>query len=646
MAGPEVVGFQLSVDMKGLTAQLASIPGITKASATAMVKELRDSYRAAEKASKGLADNVKRDMEVVKTSTGAAKAGALNLGNQLSDIAIQLESGTPIGRIMLQQGTQVADALAMMGFGFTRLLAVIAPVGLAIGALAVVYSKLVDEQARAEKGMAAAAAEATTLADALGRVKSAQNKLNDELALAEGTVTEAQLAQRDAVVGILEEYEPLISQRREALALAKDELANLNQTIAAEKERTGQDELRADIAEELYGKRDRLESQIRRETAELENLTGAQDQSINSAVQTIAATERATEATERRRKAEEELRKEQERHERILRQMQESQATETARLKGISDGHNELTAAAEASARARMSEEERIQAELMDTREHYAQVAAAMLMASDEAMRPGIIEDRISAEVEATVTAYARIREIRAKEDAAREAEAQREIERQKEIQRAAVAAVQSSLDVMTDGFEELYDNRADIVSRLEEQLDRSEEYLTDAQREELEKRIEDQRAAARKAFEVAKAFKIAQAVIATYAAANEALASAPFPLNLVNAGLVTAAGLVNVATIASQQPAFHRGGMVDEVPINALRGEAVLSRQGRAMIGDETINRANAGASSGGSGATVVYQVYDRRILDRVTMATIKAGGKLDGYLRTQRSAPYGHRS
>jgi hypothetical protein len=62
-------------------------------------------------------------------------------------------------------------------------------------------------------------------------------------------------------------------------------------------------------------------------------------------------------------------------------------------------------------------------------------------------------------------------------------------------------------------------------------------------------------------------------------------------------------------------------------------------------MIGDDTINKANAGAG-GGSGATVVYQVYDRRVLDRVTVATIKAGGKLDGYLRTQRSAPYGHRS
>ena len=365
-----------------------------------------------------------------------------------------------------------------------------------------------------------------------------------------------------------------------------------------------------------------------------------------TAIATIQATDAATDAADRRADAERALREEMERQRRLVeagfRDQQALADIDRARTAGV----QQLMAVTNDAETSMLGDVDRVTAALeaqLATIRAVTAETAAMGRTPEEA---GLISATgLEAEVAATAAAQAQIREIRAKEDAAREAEAQREIERQKEIQRAAVAAVQSSLDVMTDGFEELYDNRADIVSRLEEQLDRSEEYLTDAQREELEKRIEDQRAAARKAFEVAKAFKIAQAVIATYAAANEALASAPFPLNLVNAGLVTAAGLVNVATIASQQPAFHRGGMVDEVPINALRGEAMLSRQGRAMLGDDTINKANAGAG-GTSGGTVVYQVYDRRILDRVTLATIEAGGKLDGYLRTQRSAPYGHRS
>lgn len=641
MAGPEVVGFQLSVDMKGLTAQLAAIPGITKTSATAMVKELRDSYRAAEKSSKDLANNVQRDMTRITTSTGAARAGAINLGNQLSDVAIQLESGTPIGRIMLQQGSQVVDALGMMGISLTRLLTIVAPIGLAVGVLAYAWSEHNEELAKAEALMATASAEATTLSEALDKVRTAQVKLDDARALAEGTATKGQLAQRDAVAAIVEQYTPLLTAREENIAALEREAEAAK---ALETAANARGAIKA--GQEQAETRERLTGAIARERAELDNLRKGQDQAIVTAIATIQATDAATDAADRRADAERALREEMERQRRLVeagfRDQQALADIDRARTAGV----QQLMAVTNDAETSMLGDVDRVTAALeaqLATIRAVTAETAAMGRTPEEA---GLISATgLEAEVAATAAAHAQIREIRAKEDAAREAEAQREMERQKEIQRAAVAAVQSSLDVMTDGFEELYDNRADIVSRLEEQLDRSEEYLTDAQREELEKRIEDQRAAARKAFEVAKAVKIAQAVIATYAAANEALASAPFPLNLVNAGLVTAAGLVNVATIASQQPAFHRGGMVDEVPINALRGEAMLSRQGRAVIGDDTINKANAGAG-GTSGGTVVYQVYDRRILDRVTVATIKAGGKLDGYLRTQRSAPYGHRS
>lgn len=645
MAGPEVVGFQLSVDMKGLTAQLASIPGITKASATAMVKELRDSYREAAKNSKSLADNVKRDMEVVKTSTGAAKAGALNLGNQLSDIAIQLESGTPIGRIMLQQGTQVADALAMMGFGFTRLLAVIAPVGLAIGALALVYSDLVEEQDRAKKSMAAAAAEATTLADALGRVKSAQNKLNDELALAEGTVTEAQLAQRDAVEAITKEYAPLIAAREENIEKLKQELAT---EIGPAQERARVLGYTLKLKGEQKELADRVAAATARETAELDNLRMGQGLAINAAVQTIAATERAAEAAELLRKAEEELRKEIARRRKEIEADFRTQQTladiDQQRVEGI----KELMSIESQAETAMLDDAGKVTAAL-ETQVAAIRARTAALVDSARSAEEGTLmgELGLRAEVAATAAAMAQIREIRAKEDKARDDEAKREKQRQQEIVQATFDAAARGMDIIGEALDGFYDARAAVVAKLEDQLARSEEYLTDSQREELEQRIEAQRTAARRAFEIAKAARIAGAIVSTYAAANEALVTGgPFPANIIAAAAVTTAGLINVAQIASQQPAFHRGGMVDEVPINALRGEAVLSRQGRAMIGDETINRANAGASSGGSGATVVYQVYDRRILDRVTMATIKAGGKLDGYLRTQRSAPYGHRS
>lgn len=641
MAGPEVVGFQLSVDMKGLTAQLAAIPGITKTSATAMVKELRDSYRAAEKSSKDLANNVQRDMTRITTSTGAARAGAINLGNQLSDVAIQLESGTPIGRIMLQQGSQVVDALGMMGISLTRLLTIVAPIGLAVGVLAYAWSEHNEELAKAEALMATASAEATTLSEALDKVRTAQVKLDDARALAEGTATKGQLAQRDAVAAIVEQYTPLLTAREENIAALEREAEAAK---ALETAANARGAIKA--GQEQAETRERLTGAIARERAELDNLRKGQDQAIVTAIATIQATDAATDAADRRADAERALREEMERQRRLVeagfRDQQALADIDRARTAGV----QQLMAVTNDAETSMLGDVDRVTAALeaqLATIRAVTAETAAMGRTPEEA---GLISATgLEAEVAATAAAQAQIREIRAKEDAAREAEAQREIERQKEIQRATVATVQSSLDVMTAGFEELYDNRADIVSRLEEQLDRSEEYLTDAQREELEKRIEDQRAAARKAFEVAKAFKIAQAVMNTWTAVSEALASAPPPLNFVSAGIVLAAGMASVGTIASTQPAFHRGGMVDEVPINALRGEAMLSRQGRAMLGDDTINKANAGAG-GTSGGTVVYQVYDRRILDRVTLATIRAGGKLDGYLRTQRSAPYGHRS
>ena len=641
MAGPEVVGFQLSVDMKGLTAQLATIPGITKTAATAMVKELRDSYRASEQASKSLANNVKKDMGEVTKATGGARAGAINLMNQMSDVAIQMEQGAPIGRIALQQGSQVVDALGMMGISFTRLLTVVAPVGLAIGALALVYSELVEEQAKAEAGMAAAAAEATALSEALDKVATSQAKLDDALSLAEGTATKGQLAQRDAVLAIREQYEPLLSARRENIAALEREAAAAQDLETAANARGS-----IKAAQEQADARERLRSRIAAERAELGNLTTAQDVAINTAVQTIAATERAEEATRELTEAEKGLQ--------IWRDLQiqwmEADYREQSALADIDKertaGIQRLMAITSEAEASQLDDVGRVTAAL---EKQLATIRAITAETADMARTPeeeaGIVERGLEAEVAATAAANAQIREIRQKEDEARDLEAKRELERQRDIQRAAVDAVQSSLDIMTQGFGDLYDNRAEIVTRLEEQLDRSEEYLTDDQRAELEKRIELQRSAARRAFEIAKAFKIGQAVINTFAGINEALASAPPPVNFISAAAVGAAGFANVAAIASTQPAFHRGGMIDEMPINALRGEAVLSRQGRAVIGDETINQANAGASVGG-GSTVIYQVYDRRILDRVAVSTIRAGGRLDGYIRAQRTTPYGHRS
>lgn len=57
---------------------------------------------------------------------------------------------------------------------------------------------------------------------------------------------------------------------------------------------------------------------------------------------------------------------------------------------------------------------------------------------------------------------------------------------------------------------------------------------------------------AQKRAFDIQKAVNIAQAIMDTYKAANEALASAPAPYNFIAMAATIAAGLVNVKAIAS----------------------------------------------------------------------------------------------
>jgi hypothetical protein len=56
-----------------------------------------------------------------------------------------------------------------------------------------------------------------------------------------------------------------------------------------------------------------------------------------------------------------------------------------------------------------------------------------------------------------------------------------------------------------------------------------------------------------KKAFEAAKAFNIANAIMNTYMAATKAMASYPFPFSLIAAGAAVAMGLAQVAQIRSQ---------------------------------------------------------------------------------------------
>ena len=101
--------------------------------------------------------------------------------------------------------------------------------------------------------------------------------------------------------------------------------------------------------------------------------------------------------------------------------------------------------------------------------------------------------------------------------------------------------------------------------------------------------------------FNIGKAAAIASGLINSYQAYTKALASLPYPANLVAAGITLASGLANVALISSQKlPGKQFGGVVegtmlgDTQPTMLEPGEFVLNRHAVSSIGVETARRIN----------------------------------------------------
>lgn len=82
--------------------------------------------------------------------------------------------------------------------------------------------------------------------------------------------------------------------------------------------------------------------------------------------------------------------------------------------------------------------------------------------------------------------------------------------------------------------------------------------------------------------FRAYQAIAISEAIVSTYTGAARALKEWPWPYSVVVAGIVTAAGMASVATIASQKPAGAAHGGLGYVPSEQTyildRGERVLS--------------------------------------------------------------------
>ena len=141
--------------------------------------------------------------------------------------------------------------------------------------------------------------------------------------------------------------------------------------------------------------------------------------------------------------------------------------------------------------------------------------------------------------------------------------------------------------------------------------------------------------------FKVAKAAGIATALINGAVAVTRALATLGPIAGPIAATGIAATTAAQVATIAAQKPAFDRGGMIqggtamaDQVTINALPGEAVLSRGAvRDLGGQSGVDRLNRGNATGQNVVMVpVYKHFGRFVQDELQRSSVLQGAMMSG--------------
>ncbi|MEY4763015.1 MAG: hypothetical protein RLZZ200_2871, partial [Pseudomonadota bacterium] len=155
--------------------------------------------------------------------------------------------------------------------------------------------------------------------------------------------------------------------------------------------------------------------------------------------------------------------------------------------------------------------------------------------------------------------------------------------------------------------------------------------YLSDA----ASKEAKQHRKTAMTLFALSKAAAIASAIVNTALAVTQALGSAPPPYSFILAAISAAAGAAEIGVIAAQQPTFHAGGMIDEVPITALRGEAVLNRQAVQNAGGPgAIEAMNSGQGASGGGGVTLFRI-GRMEAREIARTDIRANGVLPQTMR-----------
>lgn len=683
----------VSANLQGLRQQLESIPGMTAEQARLMTAELNKSIRASEKAAKQAADASKRAME--QTTASAKQAGAAvaqtgeafgRAGSNSAKLAGALSMVSPA---FGDAARNVAD-FADVGEVAAGVLGKIGPVGagvaVGIGVLAValpaVSEALSDQTVESEALMrqyalleaatySAAQAQAT-YDDALSKARTETDLIlglkSKEKAATEASIdafrrqTQAQIdAQQAAIVQAeitkgriqdeidagatvsdrielearlqyrIDEANKIQKKAREEQAKSKAELERyvevkeaelaVNQKAASDAASRAKSDARAAQASKAKAAADKAAAESARILAEAER----EVQSARASAQMIIDTE--VSAAGRILAKQAELRDELEAHPELYGEVTAAIAVLERQLQALDDQEVDayLKSQADAAKELQSAYEQLIPPEVPTRQEQFANLTAQV----EQAFRDGII----------TFDEYqAKLAEIQTAQEETFNIE---QFAAFFEGIKASTSQVFSDLEALSSFF--LAQNESALAEAIKARKELGED-ATKEEKDEAKKRVQAAREAAMRQFEITKALQIAQIVVNTAAAAAQALASSPPPFNLVAAAAAAAAGAVQLATVASTQPKFHKGGLIgqpDESMAVVRAGEAVLNPMGRKALGDEAIRAANAGALDHGGGAVQV--VYKHKSFDYFVRDHLRTNATLPRALNAGRRL--GHR-
>jgi hypothetical protein len=632
----------IAADLSGLRKQLESIPGMTAEQAAAMTSELNKSFKAAERAAKKAGDATRQSMQQVEDATRGAADATKSLEDRFGKVgsaASKLSGGLDliapglgdVGRglaDLADVGEVASGSMGLSGLAGSAaaLAGPLAILGLALTPIIVAF---MDEKHRAEEAAAALGRyeEATKAASAANaEFDSAIGDVNDQFKLLFGLETQNEQASRKSEAALRAKAEAANASARALIAESEAQraaikgAATMDAIRGAETESTKQYAKLSDTIKQQTAIIKQNDEAVELSAEVLREKAKADDQAEANAKRRAAREKAAAEGARRAAEAE--------------RLAAEALAEHQAMLAPLLAAEKQI----ESQRLAELEQSGKLAVQLDDLRAQKLALAAAGKLSAEEAARfttaeKALAEELTTALLEEETKRQAGIDAIRKKAKDKEDADAMERAAKEAEANEAKLQAIAQVADVVAQYTD--YAMQQDVAAYEQAQADREAlgKNATKAEKDAADKRLEVTRNAARKAFLIDKAAKMASAAAATALAVVQALSAGVPPFNYIAAGAVGAAGLIQQGVIASQQPSFHSGGLIgnmapDEQQATVRRGEAVLSPVGRRAMGDDTIRAANAGM--GGGQVIMVQQVYRHRVFDSFVADNLRTRGPL----------------